>query len=42
MGFKGHFFKITPTVIYDYTKKKFLNMQLEILRPQRIIENNDR
>ena len=32
-GFGGSFFNITPTVIDDYTRKKFLNMQLEILRP---------
>ena len=41
-GFRGSFFKIYPTVIDDYTKKKFLNMQLENLRPQRNIENNDK
>ena len=25
-GFRGSFFKIAPTVIYEYTKKNFLNM----------------
>ena len=39
-GFTGSFFKIPPTVIYDYTKKKCLNMQLENLRTHRNIENN--
>ena len=38
-GFRGSFFKISPTVIYDYTKKKLMKMQLKILRPQRNIEN---
>ena len=33
---------MAPTIIDDYTKKKFLNMQLENLRPQRNIENNDK
>ena len=41
-GFTGSFFKILPTIIYDYTKKNFLNMQLENLIPQRNIENNDK
>ena len=41
-GFRGSFFKIAPTAIYDYKKKKCLNMQLENLRPQRNIENNDK
>ena len=27
-GFRGSFFKIAPTLIDDYTKKKCLNMQL--------------
>ena len=40
--FTGSFLKIPSTIIYDYTKKNFLNMQLEILRPQRNIENNDK
>ena len=31
-----------PTVIYDYTKQKCLNMQLENLRPERNIDNNDK
>ena len=38
-GFRGSFFKISPTVIYHYTKK-IMNMQLEHLRPQRSIEIN--
>ena len=41
-GFTGPFLKIGPTVIDEYTKKKFLNMQLENLRPQRNIEDNDK
>ena len=41
-GFTGSYFKIAPTVIDDYTKNKFLNMQLENLRPMRNIENNDK
>ena len=41
-GFTGSFFKIAPTVLYDYTKNKLMNMQLENLRPQRNIENNDK
>ena len=41
-GFTGSFFKIAPTIIDDYTKKKFMNMQLENLRPQRYIDNNNR
>ena len=40
--FTGSFFKITPTVIDDYNKKKLMNMQLENLRPQRNIDNNDK
>ena len=32
-GFTGSFFKIPPTIIYDYTKSKLMNMQLENLRP---------
>ena len=39
-GFIGSFFKISHTVIDDYTKKKYLNMQLENFIPQRNIENN--
>ena len=42
MGFEDNFSKTVPTVIDDYTKKKFLNMQLENLRPQINIENNDK
>ena len=41
-GFTASFFKIAPTVIDDYTKNKFMYMQLENLRPQRKIENNDK
>ena len=41
-GFRGSCFKIAPTVIDNYTKNKFLNMQLEHLRPQRNIDNNDK
>ena len=41
-GFTGSFFKIAPTVIDDYTKKKFLNKQLENLRHQRNMENIDK
>ena len=41
-GFTGHFFKIPSTVIYDYTKNKFLNMQQENLMRQINIENNDK
>ena len=41
-AFRGSFFKIPPTFIYDYIKKKFLNMQLEKLRPQINIRNNDK
>ena len=41
-GFTGSYFKIAPTVIDDNTKKKFLNIQLENLRPMRNIENNDK
>ena len=40
--FRGSFFKIAPTIIDDYTKRKFLNMQLENLRLQRNIENDDK
>ena len=42
-GFTGSFYKLAPTVIDDYTKKKLLNFQLEIRDPreiQRIIKNN--
>ena len=39
--FIGSYFKISPTIIDDYTKKKCLNMQQENLRPQRNTENND-
>ena len=28
-GFRGSFFKISPTVIDNYTKNKFMTMQLE-------------
>ena len=28
-GFRGLFFKISPTVIDNYTKNKFMTMQLE-------------
>ena len=41
-GFRESFFKIAPTVIDDYTRKKFLNMQLENLRPDRNMEHNDK
>ena len=40
--FRGSFFKTAPTIINDYTENKFLNMQLENLRPQINIENNDK
>ena len=39
-GFRGSLFNIAPTVIDDYIKKKFLNVQLENLRPKRNIDNN--
>ena len=39
-GFIASYFKISPTVINYYTKRKFLNMQLKSLRPKRNIENN--
>ena len=39
-GFTGSFHNITPTVIYDYTKKKWMNIQLENLISQRNIEND--
>ena len=38
-GLRSSFFKINPTLIDDYTRKKFLNMQLEHLRPQINIDN---
>ena len=41
-GFTGSFFRISPTIIDDYTKRKFLNVQLEHLIPKRNIENNDK
>ena len=41
-GFRGSYVKTDPTVIDDYTKKKFLNMEVEILRPKINIENNDK
>ena len=41
-GFIGSFFKISPTVIDDYTKKKYLNMQLENLRPMKNKDMNDK
>ena len=40
--FRGSSFKIAPTVIDDYAKKKCLNTQLENLRPQRNIEKNNK
>ena len=40
MGYRV-IFKIAPTVIYDYTKNKFMNMQLENLRPTINIEINE-
>ena len=33
---------MAPTVIDDYTKRNFLNMQLENLRPERKMEHNDK
>ena len=39
--FTGSFFKISPTIIYDYTKKKGVNMQIENLRPQMNVQNID-
>ena len=41
-GFTGSYFKISPTVIDDFTKKRFLNMQLENLRPVTNRESNDK
>ena len=41
-GFTGSYLKIAPTFIDDYTKKKFLNLQLENLRPMINMENNDK
>ena len=41
-GFIGSFFKMAPTVKYDYIKKKCLNMQLEHLNPQINIDNNEK
>ena len=41
-GFTGSYLKIAPTVIDDSTKKKFLNMQLENLRPMISIDNNEK
>ena len=41
-GFTESCFKIAPTVIDDYTKNKFLNMQLEYLSPQRNKDNIDK
>ena len=41
-GFTELFFKNASTVIDDYTKHKFLIMQLEYLIPQRKIDNNDK
>ena len=35
-GFTGSYFKTLPITIDDYTKNKFLNMQQENLRPQKI------
>ena len=42
MGLEGTYSKISLTVIDDYTKKKYLNMQLEHFRPQKNIDNNDK
>ena len=42
MGLEGTYSKIPPTVIDDYTKKKYLNMQLKNLRPNINIDNNDK
>ena len=39
-GFTWSVFKIAPTVIYEYTKNKFLNTQRENLILQINIENN--
>ena len=41
-GFTGSHFKTSPTVIDDYTKNKFLNMQVKNLIPMINIENNDK
>ena len=41
-GFTGSYFNISPTVIDDYTKNKFLNMQLKHLRRMRNLDNNDK
>ena len=41
-GFNGSYFKTAPTVIDEYTEKKFLDMQLEDLIPKKNIENNDK
>ena len=41
-GFTGSLLKMALTVIHDHRKMKFLNMQLENLRPQINIENNDK
>ena len=41
-GFTASFFKIAPTVIYDITKYKLMNMQLRKLIFQIYIKNNDK
>ena len=41
-GFTGSFFKIVPTVIYEYTKNKLINMQLENLRSHINMKNIDK
>ena len=41
-GFTGSYYNISPTVIDDYTKQKFLNTQLEHLKFMRNIYNNDK
>ena len=41
-GFRGSFFEITPTVIYEYTENLLKNMQLENLRPMRNVDNNEK
>ena len=42
MDLQGNFPKLPPTVIYDYTKSKSMNMQLENLIPERNIDNKDK
>ena len=41
-GFTVSYFRIPPRVIYSYTKKKYLNMQLENLRPMKNKDMNDK